>query len=313
MEYTVLQQRKKALRDAFFGISEEMSNEVDSWMSRKPNLPISLPIFNERFILSLNTTSTALEHSKQMISGGSKSGRVARSKGRANSRVFHDSMNILTAAEDHTDADCLIVAAMSHGESGFLHTTDNVYPVDMLWTPFLGDRCPSLASKPKLFFIQSNEEGFKDGIKIIYESRALDAASVRRRCAPSVEVLPISDVKQSRCGTPLGWVTVAGSYNKRSGWHNYTPHCTCTIHYVLPITLEFLFHRVTSLIPSTYVPSQMLTPFVRTLTNVIQSEACRGTQLDNGVEIIHETDSTSNYSLPAYADIMVAYSTYDGG
>ncbi|KAK1128114.1 hypothetical protein K0M31_003599 [Melipona bicolor] len=61
---------------------------------------------------------------------------------------------IKAAAEDHTDADCLIVAAMSHGESGFLHTTDNVYPVDMLWTPFLGDRCPSLASKPKLFFIQ---------------------------------------------------------------------------------------------------------------------------------------------------------------
>ena len=43
------------------------------------------------------------------------------------------------------------------------------------------------------------------------------------------------------------------------------------------------------------------------------SQSCRGTQLDNGVEIIHETDSTSNYSLPAYADIMVAYSTYDGG
>lgn len=61
---------------------------------------------------------------------------------------------IKAAAEDHTDADSLIVAAMSHGESGFLHTTDNVYPVDMLWTPFLGDRCPSLAGKPKLFFIQ---------------------------------------------------------------------------------------------------------------------------------------------------------------
>ena len=42
MEYTVLQQRKKALRDAFFGISEEMSSEVDSWMSRKPKWVLSL-------------------------------------------------------------------------------------------------------------------------------------------------------------------------------------------------------------------------------------------------------------------------------
>lgn len=61
---------------------------------------------------------------------------------------------IKAAAEDHTDADCLIVVAMSHGESGLLHSTDSLYPVDMLWTPFTGDRCSSLAGKPKLFFIQ---------------------------------------------------------------------------------------------------------------------------------------------------------------
>lgn len=84
---------------------------------------------------------------------------------------------------------------MSHGESGLLHSTDSLYPVDMLWTPFTGDRCSSLAGKPKLFFIQ----------------------------------------------------------------------------------------------------------------------ACRGVRLDKGVKIIHETDSKrTTYSIPAYADIMVAYSTYDG-
>ncbi|KAK1132604.1 hypothetical protein K0M31_013989, partial [Melipona bicolor] len=48
-------------------------------------------------------------------------------------------------------------------------------------------------------------------------------------CAPSVEVLPISDVKQAECGTPLGWWNPArmvsepgqplagvGSYNNKS-------------------------------------------------------------------------------------------------
>ncbi|XP_018302392.1 caspase-1 isoform X1 [Mycetomoellerius zeteki] len=103
-----------------------------------------------------------------------------------------------TAAEDHTDADCLIVVAMSHGESGLLHSADSIYPVDALWIPFTGDRCSSLAGKPKLFFIQ----------------------------------------------------------------------------------------------------------------------ACRGTQLDNGVTFVHQTDSIKSdmfkYSIPAYADILVAYSTYDG-
>ncbi|EGI60480.1 Caspase-1 [Acromyrmex echinatior] len=61
---------------------------------------------------------------------------------------------IKAAAEDHTDADCLIVVAMSHGESGLLHSADSIYPVDALWIPFTGDQCLSLAGKPKLFFIQ---------------------------------------------------------------------------------------------------------------------------------------------------------------
>ncbi|XP_011631292.1 caspase-1-like isoform X3 [Pogonomyrmex barbatus] len=101
-----------------------------------------------------------------------------------------------TAAEDHTDADCLIVIAMSHGESGLLYSSDGLYPVETLWTPFTGNRCTSLAGKPKLFFIQ----------------------------------------------------------------------------------------------------------------------ACRGDELDKGVKIsLHETDSMSSntYSIPIYADIMIAYATYD--
>ncbi|XP_076686886.1 caspase-1-like [Andrena cerasifolii] len=99
-----------------------------------------------------------------------------------------------TAAEDHTDADCLIVVAMSHGESGFLHSFDFKYPVEMLWAHFTGDKCSSLIGKPKLFFIQ----------------------------------------------------------------------------------------------------------------------ACRGTRLDAGSQVVHERDGVDSYSIPTYADILVAYSTYDG-
>ncbi|KOC64156.1 Caspase-1, partial [Habropoda laboriosa] len=101
---------------------------------------------------------------------------------------------IKASAEDHTDADCLVIAAMSHGESGFLFSADSVYSADSLWTPFTANRCPTLAGKPKLFFIQ----------------------------------------------------------------------------------------------------------------------ACRGTQTDSGVEIRQETDSATAYTIPSFADILVAYSTYDG-
>jgi hypothetical protein len=58
------------------------------------------------------------------------------------------------AAEDHSAADCLLVAVMSHGETGYLHTRDTMYRTQELWKRFTGDKCPTLVGKPKLFFIQ---------------------------------------------------------------------------------------------------------------------------------------------------------------
>jgi caspase-like apoptosis-related cysteine protease len=60
------------------------------------------------------------------------------------------------AAEDHSDADCIAVIVMTHGESGMLAPRDSniMYNVDLLWQPFTADKCPTLAGKPKLFFIQ---------------------------------------------------------------------------------------------------------------------------------------------------------------
>ncbi|XP_047347156.1 caspase-like isoform X2 [Vespa velutina] len=60
-----------------------------------------------------------------------------------------------TSAEDHTDADCLIVTVMSHGNSNMLYSANSVYSADILWTPFTADQCTTLAGKPKLFFIQA--------------------------------------------------------------------------------------------------------------------------------------------------------------
>jgi hypothetical protein len=63
----------------------------------------------------------------------------------------------LVAKKDHSDADCLAVIVMTHGErDGHLVPRDSsvFYNVDMLWKPFTADNCPTLAGKPKLFFIQ---------------------------------------------------------------------------------------------------------------------------------------------------------------
>ncbi|EFN89257.1 caspase-1 [Harpegnathos saltator] len=56
---------------------------------------------------------------------------------------------------DHSQHDCLVVAVLSHGELGLLYAHDTAYKADSLWQHFTADRCPSLAGKPKMFFIQA--------------------------------------------------------------------------------------------------------------------------------------------------------------
>ena len=43
---------------------------------------------------------------------------------------------------------------LSHGNSGTIYAYDAPYPTQKLWEPFTADRAPSLAGKPKFFFMQ---------------------------------------------------------------------------------------------------------------------------------------------------------------
>ena len=65
------------------------------------------------------------------------------------------------AAEDHSDADCLLVTVLTHGvTSKSLYAQDSDYSVEGLWLPFNADKCLSLAGKPKIFIIQVSESFF---------------------------------------------------------------------------------------------------------------------------------------------------------
>lgn len=64
--------------------------------------------------------------------------------------VLHDAAN-----SDYSSDDCLIVSVLSHGELGMLYAYDCAYRADSIWTHFTSDKCPSLAGKPKMFFIQA--------------------------------------------------------------------------------------------------------------------------------------------------------------
>lgn len=63
-------------------------------------------------------------------------------------------IHFLVASEDHSDNDCVLIALMSHGDDGILYARDQQYKPEKLWSHFTSDQCPTLAGKPKIFFIQ---------------------------------------------------------------------------------------------------------------------------------------------------------------
>ncbi|NWH24165.1 CASP3 protein, partial [Grus americana] len=57
--------------------------------------------------------------------------------------------------EDHSKRSSFVCVLLSHGDEGFIYGTDGPLELKALTSLFRGDRCRSLAGKPKLFFIQA--------------------------------------------------------------------------------------------------------------------------------------------------------------
>ena len=68
---------------------------------------------------------------------------------------------------DHRDSDCFACIILSHGEEGEIYGRDGKMSIDDLVAPFKGDKCRSLAGKPKLFFFQACRGSMLDsGIEV---------------------------------------------------------------------------------------------------------------------------------------------------
>ncbi|XP_044934487.1 caspase-10 [Mustela putorius furo] len=56
----------------------------------------------------------------------------------------------------HADGDCFVFCVLSHGEYGAVYSSDEILvPIQEITSHFTAQKCPSLAHKPKLFFIQA--------------------------------------------------------------------------------------------------------------------------------------------------------------
>jgi caspase 7 len=107
--------------------------------------------------------------------------------------------------EDHSDADCVLVTVLSHGELGILYACDHPYKPDNLWSHFTADKCPSLAGKPKMFFIQACQgDRLDSGVKMVSRTQT-DAGSTTYKIPSHADFL-------------IGYSTIPGFYS----WRNTT-------------------------------------------------------------------------------------------
>ncbi|XP_034484450.1 caspase-like [Drosophila innubila] len=60
-----------------------------------------------------------------------------------------------TSLENHEDMDCIAVAILSHGAEDAIYAKDTFYKLDDVSDLLTPDNCPTLANKPKLFFVQA--------------------------------------------------------------------------------------------------------------------------------------------------------------
>ncbi|CAG0907426.1 unnamed protein product, partial [Darwinula stevensoni] len=73
-----------------------------------------------------------------------------------NNKTFKQIREVIdnVAMENHQHYECLAVCFLSHGENGLLYAYDQPFKPDRIWGAFTADVCPTLAGKPKLFFVQ---------------------------------------------------------------------------------------------------------------------------------------------------------------
>ncbi|XP_003785176.2 caspase-8 isoform X1 [Otolemur garnettii] len=78
---------------------------------------------------------------------------------------------------NHSDKDCFICCILSHGDKGIIYGIDGeearIYELTSFFT---GSRCPSLAGKPKVFFIQACQgDNYQKGICVETDSEQHEA------------------------------------------------------------------------------------------------------------------------------------------
>ncbi|NWZ29209.1 CASPA protein, partial [Asarcornis scutulata] len=107
--------------------------------------------------------------------------------------------------KDHKDRDCFICCILSHGESGAIYGKDGeLVSIRVIMSYFTAKRCPQLAEKPKLFFIQACQgKEIQRPVYVEADARIPDFSSMQQSLSPSESIPEEADFL-------LGMATIDG-------------------------------------------------------------------------------------------------------
>ncbi|KFW89863.1 Caspase-10, partial [Phalacrocorax carbo] len=107
--------------------------------------------------------------------------------------------------QDHKDRDCFICCILSHGESGAIYGKDEqLVSIRTIMSHFTAKRCPQLAEKPKLFFIQACQgKEIQRPVYVEADARIPDLPSMQQSISPSESIPEEADFL-------LGMATIDG-------------------------------------------------------------------------------------------------------
>lgn len=114
---------------------------------------------------------------------------------------------------DHNEGDCFVFCVLTHGILGAVYSSDGVLiPIQEITSHFIASKCPGLANKPKLFFIQACQgEAIQPSVSI--EADAVNSTSTN----------PLQDSIPVEADFLLGLATVPGyvsfRHKKEGSWY----------------------------------------------------------------------------------------------
>ncbi|NXA48492.1 CASPA protein, partial [Nothocercus julius] len=121
------------------------------------------------------------------------------------SKEIKDLMETWQDSKNHINRDCFICCILSHGDSGAIYGKDGeLISIRKIMSYFTAKRCPALAEKPKLFFIQACQgKKIQCPVHVEPDAQVPELPSVQQRISPSESIPEEADFL-------LGMATIDG-------------------------------------------------------------------------------------------------------